>query len=106
MIGGPTGCPGPHYIAEICVLLRCIIICQLYKLILLHKAQVTLQLTVSLSDLVQRYLAGPSSLGKPKFIYFLFPPPGPERALGDRVCTPSSQQVIEGLVREELVALP
>ena len=33
--------------------------CRLYKLTLSYQAQVTLQLRVSLSDLVQRFLVGP-----------------------------------------------
>ena len=55
--GGVEGCsnyrdPGPDHVAYVFVFLCSIIICRLYKLILSDKAQVTLQLKVSLSDLV------------------------------------------------------
>jgi hypothetical protein len=44
--------PGPEYVVYVFVFLDSIIICRLYKLTISDKAQVTLQLTVSLSDLV------------------------------------------------------
>jgi hypothetical protein len=46
------GDPGPDNIAYVFVFLGSVIICQVYKLTLSDQAQVTLQLTVSLSDLV------------------------------------------------------
>jgi len=42
------------------------IICRLYKVSLSDQAQVTLQLTVSLFDLVSKFLAGPPLLGARK----------------------------------------
>jgi len=42
------------------------IICRLYKVTLSDQAQVTLQLTLSLFDLVLRFLAGPPFLGARK----------------------------------------
>jgi hypothetical protein len=39
-------------------------------------------------------------------LYFLFPPPGPERPLGTPARTQSSQEVIECLIREEICILP
>jgi hypothetical protein len=48
---GPGG-PGPNYVAYVFVFLGRIIMCRLYKLTLSDEAQVTLQLTVSLPDLV------------------------------------------------------
>jgi hypothetical protein len=46
------GGPGPDYIAYSFVFLCSIIICRLYKLTLSDQAQVTLQMWVSLCDLV------------------------------------------------------
>jgi hypothetical protein len=46
------GGPGPDYVAYIVVFLGNIIICLLYKLTLSDKAQVTLQMKVSLADLM------------------------------------------------------
>jgi hypothetical protein len=54
---------GPGYIAYVFVFLGSIIICRRYRLTLSDQAQVTLKLGVSLSDLVQRILAGPPLLG-------------------------------------------
>jgi hypothetical protein len=48
----PQGCSRPDCIPYVCVFLGRIIICRLYKLTLSDKAQVTLQLRVSLSDLM------------------------------------------------------
>jgi hypothetical protein len=48
--GGPEGGPGLDYVTYIFVFLGNIIICRLYKLTFSDQAQVTLQLTVSLSD--------------------------------------------------------
>jgi hypothetical protein len=50
--GGPKGVPGPDCVAYVFVLLGSIIICGLHKLTVSDQAQVTLQLTVSLYDLV------------------------------------------------------
>jgi len=44
--------PGPDYVAYVFVFSDDIIICRLYKLTLSDQAQVTLQLRVSLSNLV------------------------------------------------------
>jgi len=52
------------------VFLHCIFICSLYKLSPPGQAQVTLQLRVSLADLVLKFLAGPPLLAGPK-IFFL-----------------------------------
>ena len=49
---GPEGGPGPDYVACVFVFLGSIIIRRLYKLILSDQARVTLQLRVTLSDLV------------------------------------------------------
>jgi hypothetical protein len=75
----PEGGPGPNYVAYGFIFLDGIIVCPLYKLTLSDQAQVTLQLRVSLSDLllVWRLLAGPSLLGSPKKIFSL----GPESLL-------------------------
>jgi hypothetical protein len=59
-----TGGPGPDYVAYVIVFLGGIIIHRLYKLTLPDQAQVTLQLTVSSPDLVQRRLPGPLMLGE------------------------------------------
>jgi len=64
---------GSHYILQgpgvpegprgfVFVYLVCIVICRLYKLTLSSHSLVTLELNVSLSDLVQRILAGPHLL--------------------------------------------
>jgi hypothetical protein len=50
--GRPERFLGPDYVARVFVFLRSIIICRLHKLTLSGQSQVTLQLTVSLSDLV------------------------------------------------------
>jgi hypothetical protein len=67
--GAPEGGPGPDYVAYVFLFLCSIIICRLYKLALSDQAQVTLQLTVSLSDLVCRFVTG-ALAGGPK-IFFL-----------------------------------
>jgi hypothetical protein len=61
--GGAEGSPGPDCVAYVFVVLGGIIICRLYKLTLPGQAQATLQVTVSLSDLVKRDLDGPLLLG-------------------------------------------
>jgi hypothetical protein len=55
--------PGPDYFAHVFAFLGSIIICRLYKLTLSRQAEVTLQLKVSLSDLVLKFLAGLPLLG-------------------------------------------
>ena len=60
---GTEGGSGPGYVAWIFVFIGSVIICQLYKLTLSEQAQITLQLTVSLIDLVLRILASTSLLG-------------------------------------------
>jgi len=50
---------GPDYITHFFVSLGGVINCRMYKLTLSDYALVTLQLTVTLSDLVQRFIAGP-----------------------------------------------
>ena len=49
---GPQGGLGPNYVAYVFAFLRGTIICVLYKITLSDEAQVTLQLRISLSDLV------------------------------------------------------
>jgi len=73
--GRPEGGPGPEYISYFCVS-RLHDYCRLYKLTFLDQTQFTLQLTISLSDLVSRFLAGPLLLVAR--ISFL---PGPKLAL-------------------------
>jgi hypothetical protein len=51
-VRGSGGGPRPEYVAYVFVFLGSAIICQLYKLNLPDQVQVTVQLTVSLSDLV------------------------------------------------------
>jgi hypothetical protein len=53
---------GPVYVAYVFVFLCGIIICRLHKLTLSVQAKITVQLSVSLSDLVSRFLARPSLL--------------------------------------------
>lgn len=56
----------PDYIKYIFVFLGHTTICRSYKLTLSDQAQVSLQLTVWLSDLAERFLAGPLLLRGPK----------------------------------------
>lgn len=60
--GGEAGTnyrgPGPNYVAYFFVFLGSTIICRLHKLTLSDQANVTLQLRVSVSGSVQRFLAG------------------------------------------------
>jgi hypothetical protein len=57
---------GPNCVSYVLVFLGSFSICQLYKLPLSDQTQVILQLRVSLSDEVSRFLACPPLLGKPK----------------------------------------
>jgi hypothetical protein len=50
--GSPAEGPGANYVAYVSVFLRSIIICGPYKLTLPDQAQVTMRLTLSISDLV------------------------------------------------------
>ena len=50
--GVPEGGPGPDYVAYVFIFLSSIIIYRLYKLTLSAETQITLQLQVSLSDLL------------------------------------------------------
>ena len=59
----PERDPDPEYVTHVFVFLGSIIICRLYKLTISDQAQVTVQLRVSLSDLVSRFLAGLQLLG-------------------------------------------
>ena len=59
------GAQGPDYVACVFVCLGIIIICRLYKLTISNQTQITLQLRVSLSKVVQRCFVGPSLLGGP-----------------------------------------
>jgi hypothetical protein len=61
IIGAQQGARG-RTVSYVFVFLGSTIICPLYKLTLSDQVQVTLQLRVSLSDLVQRFLAGPPLL--------------------------------------------
>jgi hypothetical protein len=70
------GGPGPDFISYFCVS-RLNNYCRLYKLTFSDQTQFTLQMTISLSDLVLRFLGGPFLLGAQ--ISFL---PGPKPALG------------------------
>jgi hypothetical protein len=54
--GCPEEGPGPYYVVHVFVFLGSVIICRLYKLTLSYQAQFTLRSTVSLSDLVPRFL--------------------------------------------------
>jgi len=70
--GGEAGtkwCPASNYVAYVFIFLR-ITICRLYKSTLSDQALVTLQLTVSLSNLVSRFLASPPLLCGPPKIFF------------------------------------
>jgi len=51
----PEGGPGPSYVAYVCVFRGNIVICRSYELPLSDHTQVTLQLGVSLSDLVRHF---------------------------------------------------
>jgi hypothetical protein len=62
----PERWPGVHYVAYVFVFLGSIIVCCLYKLTLSDQDQVSLQLTVSLSEAVYRFLAGPPLLRAPR----------------------------------------
>jgi hypothetical protein len=75
--GGPEGRPTSGYAF---VFLGSIIICRVYKLTLSDQAQLTLQLTVTLSDLMKKILFSPPLLGGPEKIFS----PGPEPAFGGR----------------------
>jgi hypothetical protein len=69
--GGEAGtkwCPASNYVAYVFIFLR-ITICWLYKSTLSDQALVTLQLRVSLSNLVSRFLASPPLLQGPKKIF-------------------------------------
>jgi hypothetical protein len=63
--GGPEGVLRTDYVVYVFIFLGSIIICQFYKSTLSDQAQVTLQLTAGLSDLVLRFLADRSLLGGP-----------------------------------------
>jgi hypothetical protein len=54
-LGAPEGGPGANYVAYFCVFRGNVVICRSYKLTLLDHTQVTLQLRVSLSDLVKKF---------------------------------------------------
>jgi len=58
---------GHYSVAYVFVFLGTNRICRLYKLNLSDEHQVSLKIRVSLSDLVYRFLAGPSLLGKGDF---------------------------------------
>jgi hypothetical protein len=63
---GPSsslGGPGPNSIVYVFMCLGSVIIRQVYKLALSDAAQVTLQLRVSLSNLVSRFWSSPTLLG-------------------------------------------
>jgi hypothetical protein len=57
--GGQKGGPKPKFLAYVFVFFGNIIIGPFYKLTLSAQTKVTLQLTVSLSDLLSRFLARP-----------------------------------------------
>ena len=76
--GGSEGGPGPDNFPYVYVFLCSFIICLLYKLTLSAQAKITLQLRVSLSDLVQILLTGPPLLRCQKKCFSS----GPELALG------------------------
>jgi hypothetical protein len=76
--GVRKGARGPDYVACVFVGLGIIIICRLYKLTLSNQIKITLQLRVSLSNVVQRYFVGPSLLGGPPPLFL----PGPRLAVG------------------------
>jgi hypothetical protein len=63
---GMEGGMGANCVAYVFIFLNHIIIFQLYKLTLSDQAQITLQLKVALSKLVQRILISPPILGDPK----------------------------------------
>jgi len=58
--------PWPDYVACVFVFLGNIITCRLCKLTPLDQAQVTLQLRVSLSDVVKQFLGGLPLAGEPE----------------------------------------
>ena len=58
---------GPDYVTYVFVFLGSIILCAPYKFNLSDQAQITLKLTISLTDQVQRFLAG--QLGNTNFFY-------------------------------------
>jgi len=62
-LGSPVGDPGPGLCCVCFYLSRCVIIRRVHKLTLSDPVQVTLKLKVSLSDLVSRFLSGPTLLG-------------------------------------------
>jgi len=68
---GPAFRKGPNiYVTYAFVFLGRIIICRLQTLTLSDQAHVTLQLKVSVSDLVQRLLAGPFVRGRGRPFFF------------------------------------
>ena len=95
--GGPERGPGPDHVLHVFVFLGSIIIYRLYKLTLSDQTQVTLHLSVSLSDLViwckdlqpARHCSGDaiffSFLFFSFFLSFFFFP-GPKPALGGPDC--------------------
>ena len=61
--------PGPDNVAYVFIFIGSIIICRLHKLNLTDKAQVTLQLRVSVSDLVMWYKVGSPLWGARKTFF-------------------------------------
>ena len=76
-LGSPVGDPGPGLCCVCFYLSRCVIIRRVHKLTLSDPVQVTLKLKVSLSDLVSRFLSGPTLLGGggANFFFHLGPTP-------------------------------
>jgi hypothetical protein len=60
---------GHYHVAYVFVFLGTNSICRLYKLTLSDEHQVSLKIRASLSDLVYRFLAGPSLLGEGNFFF-------------------------------------
>ena len=79
-LGSPVGDPGPGLCCVCFYLSRCVIIRRVHKLTLSDPVQVTLKLKVSLSDLVSRFLSGPTLLGGGGGKFFF--PLGPDPAVG------------------------
>ena len=73
--GGSEGGPGSDNFPYVYVFLCSFIICRVYKLILSAQAKITLQLRVSLSDLVQIFLTGPPLLRCQKIFFHRAPNP-------------------------------